>query len=211
MKKLLFVLSIGLLFFSCEKDEKEEVKPKSEACFNYIPDNDVKIGDTIKFTSCSQNATTYKWDFGDGKIATDSIAKHVYKTSGTYKLRLYVYNEFSSDTIEKTISIRDYTKFELLTSTIWSAYLLQDASTRIQIPNNETQYLYLNFLKNGTIEMKIKSVNGEESSTGKWSLNETSITVQANEDKEIGNIKELTDHSLKFEILGVTISLKPKN
>lgn len=43
---------------------------------------------TIKFTNTSTNATTYKWDFGDGSNATDKEPSHDYAKAGTYTVKL---------------------------------------------------------------------------------------------------------------------------
>lgn len=42
----------------------------------------------IKFTNASTNATTYKWDFGDGTTATDKEPSHNYAKAGTYTVKL---------------------------------------------------------------------------------------------------------------------------
>ncbi|HET6226795.1 MAG TPA: M4 family metallopeptidase [Bacteroidia bacterium] len=43
---------------------------------------------TIKFTNSSINATSYKWDFGDGGTSTDKDPSHDYTAAGTYTVTL---------------------------------------------------------------------------------------------------------------------------
>lgn len=43
---------------------------------------------TIKFTNGSLNATSYKWDFGDGGTSTDKDPSHTYPNVGTYTVTL---------------------------------------------------------------------------------------------------------------------------
>jgi Zn-dependent metalloprotease len=43
---------------------------------------------TVKFTNNSTNATTYKWDFGDGGTSTDKDPSHDFTKVGTYTVTL---------------------------------------------------------------------------------------------------------------------------
>lgn len=43
---------------------------------------------TVKFTNGSLNATSYKWDFGDGATSTDKDPSHTYPNEGTYTVTL---------------------------------------------------------------------------------------------------------------------------
>ena len=52
---------------------------KTEACGTPV---------AIKFTNSSTNATTYKWDFGDGSNSTDKEPSHDYTKAGTYTVKL---------------------------------------------------------------------------------------------------------------------------
>ncbi len=45
---------------------------------------------TVKFTNTSSNATTYKWDFGDGTTSTDKDPSHEYTKAGSYTVKLTV-------------------------------------------------------------------------------------------------------------------------
>ena len=46
----------------------------------------------VQFTSNSQNATSYSWDFGDGANSTDQNPSHTYTTNGFYTVKLTAIN-----------------------------------------------------------------------------------------------------------------------
>ena len=104
MKKLCFLLAIVVAFISCGEPYNEpEYGGKTEpggttpgggggggtqtsvsVSFSYEPAGPF----TYKFTNTSKGATSYKWDFGDGKSATTKDATHTYEEAGTYKVTL---------------------------------------------------------------------------------------------------------------------------
>ena len=86
MRKHCYVLII-LIFIGCKKDEP---KVNSNACFDYTPNNKVKVGDTLTFVNCSENAIKYIWDFGDGDTSTLKLPQHSYNSAGNYKIILTV-------------------------------------------------------------------------------------------------------------------------
>ena len=47
---------------------------------------------TVQFIDCSQNATIWYWDFGDGSNSTEQNPKHNYSTAGNYTVNLTVSN-----------------------------------------------------------------------------------------------------------------------
>lgn len=95
---------IFLAFTTCKKDDSNlNVK----ACFDFLPNNNIKVGDTITFTNCSENSIKYNWDFGDNSYSNDSITRHSYKDSGTFKILLAALNNNINkmDTLSKIIKI----------------------------------------------------------------------------------------------------------
>jgi len=97
MKKKFFLL-ILLAFFACKKNELE---PKPKACFSFSPDNGLKTGDTLKFSNCSENATSYFWDFGDSTSSLEKIPTHIFEKSGNFKIILSAKYKNYVDTISK--------------------------------------------------------------------------------------------------------------
>jgi PKD repeat protein len=53
-------------------------------------------GNQISFTSNSINAVSYLWDFGDGNTSTQQNPTHVYTSTGTYNVRLIIFNSNNS-------------------------------------------------------------------------------------------------------------------
>lgn len=51
------------------------------------------------FTNTSQNAISYKWNFGDGSISTLSSPTHEYTTDGTFNVRLAAYSSTGDSSI----------------------------------------------------------------------------------------------------------------
>ncbi|MCQ2286961.1 MAG: PKD domain-containing protein [Bacteroidales bacterium] len=47
---------------------------------------------TVDFTNTSSNATSYKWDFGDGTTSTSTNPSHTYASVGTKHVVMYAYN-----------------------------------------------------------------------------------------------------------------------
>lgn len=104
-KRLLFlVMAIAVGFFTA-CDDGDEATPDVVACFDYSPSEDITVGDEIAFTSCSENATAYTWNFGDGDISTDENPTHGFDEGGEFAVKLIASNEKSIDTISKTITV----------------------------------------------------------------------------------------------------------
>ncbi len=91
MKKTVFSIFItALLTASCSTDPT--------ACFTINKGKDVKLNEEVQFNaSCSEDADTYNWNFGDGATASGVEVKHKYTTEGTYEVTLTALNKGVSD------------------------------------------------------------------------------------------------------------------
>lgn len=87
-----FVLLVG-----CKKDPPVALFSVDKASF--IVDED------ITFTNQSENATSYVWDFGDGKSSTDESPIHAFSTAGTFTVNLTVTNKGGDNSLEKAIQV----------------------------------------------------------------------------------------------------------
>ncbi|MEA4839776.1 MAG: PKD domain-containing protein [Bacteroidales bacterium] len=100
MKKALFKLTILIVIvcvgFACSKSDVEA--PTS--LFDYSSD-----GLIVTFTNMSKNATSYVWDFGDGKTSTEANPVHTYTTYGEFDVTLTATNEGGSKSVTETISM----------------------------------------------------------------------------------------------------------
>ncbi len=80
--KVLNILFLSILFFSsCSK-------PISNFL---IKESETTAPAKVSFQNNSKKADRYVWEFGDGKTATDSAAKHIYRRSGNYIVILKAY------------------------------------------------------------------------------------------------------------------------
>lgn len=87
MKKLIrflfFSCIIGTtLFQSCSKDPDKPTWSLSALIFHSVNDKQVA------FTALTHSATSWSWDFGDGKTSSEKDPVHVYEVGGYYKAKL---------------------------------------------------------------------------------------------------------------------------
>ncbi len=73
------LLSLGLLV-SCEP---KDVIGKIIADFSYTPENPI-VNSPVVFNTKLPTASSWAWDFGDGKTGRGAIVKHTYTKVGTY-------------------------------------------------------------------------------------------------------------------------------
>jgi len=88
-KIVVFVMIAGFVFvFNSCKKAVEKVTPSS--CFTISP-SEIHSGDVVTFSSsCSENATDFSWDFGDGGTSTDVSPTHTYIAAGDFTITLTV-------------------------------------------------------------------------------------------------------------------------
>ncbi|TAE48819.1 MAG: PKD domain-containing protein, partial [Bacteroidetes bacterium] len=73
-----------------------QVTPRGEAIFESdpVPGTPVVLPDAeVRFTSLSQGATQWFWNFGDGKAASVENPVHYYQEAGTYEVLLVITDE----------------------------------------------------------------------------------------------------------------------
>lgn len=86
-------------------------KEKPIACINYDTNNildSIKVGQSVRFTSCSENDDRREWNMGDGGPKfTYPFIDYVYDTPGTYTVTLNVWNQNDkySDEIQRSIIV----------------------------------------------------------------------------------------------------------
>jgi PKD repeat protein len=211
MKKLSILLILGLLCFSCKKDPV--IKPKANACFDYAPQSGIKVGDTLHFSNCSKYATSYNWDFGDGTASTDSTPNHSYETGGTFSVTLLTSNDHSGDTLTIVINVRELTKTEMLCLHTWSLYSAEYNGDVINLPDDEIgiSYLYNTFNANGTMSREVKANNIIQTTTGSWSMSDTTLTFELPDGIENNEIFSLTQQKMVLVYEDINWFYKPKN
>jgi PKD repeat protein len=132
-RQILKILALATLFMSsfvaCEdpvdgtddtnnQGQQEESLPAS-ANFTYSGNN-LYPPCKVTFNNLSENATSYYWDFGDGKNSSSTNPNHTYTEGGTYSVTLKAFNSVGNDVMTKTLKIKNkptkmkITKVELL-------------------------------------------------------------------------------------------------
>ncbi|MCX8103683.1 MAG: PKD domain-containing protein [Candidatus Bipolaricaulota bacterium] len=93
--------------------EIKELPPENKppvAAFEVSPAQPA-AGQTVQFTDKSQDpdgqVTAWQWDFGDGTTSTEQNPSHVYRTAGTFTVKLVVTDDKGarSQPAEKTITV----------------------------------------------------------------------------------------------------------
>lgn len=84
MKKLIFVAVLFLTIAACKKNPVAVVSSDKDKAFT---------GETITFTSTSENAEKVSWDFGDGSSADGNETSHSYSAAGTYGVKVAVFSK----------------------------------------------------------------------------------------------------------------------
>ena len=102
---------------NCEKIDSSDliiVNPVPEAVIYNTPSEDLNTNSVLFFTANRSigNINKYEWAFGDSNSLYNIDTTFVFSDSGSYKVRLIVYNEHCIDTAFKTIEIvSDYGVF----------------------------------------------------------------------------------------------------
>lgn len=92
------VIGIILTFTNCKDDDDPNAKFMASS---YL----VQQGDIVNFTNISSKASSYKWTFGDGEVATTEDASHTYSDTGTYTVTLVAIGNDKSSSISKDIVV----------------------------------------------------------------------------------------------------------
>ena len=80
-----------------EDSEKDKVKAvfKEEALNSQYTGSSTTFtiykNGTVQFTNQSENADSYRWEFGDGATSTEESPKHTFTKCGLYLVELYAY------------------------------------------------------------------------------------------------------------------------
>ena len=103
MKKPLIALLLILTAFSGCNKKSATTPPPLKACFSPSRTR-IGPGDPVMFSNCSQSATFYQWDFGDGSSGSLATSpSYSYVNPGIYNVFL---TAFSADRSQKdTVSL----------------------------------------------------------------------------------------------------------
>jgi hypothetical protein len=82
LRNFIFLFLAIVITSSCEKEPDRPVFPLSAQVFFSVKDKQVA------FTALTHSATSWTWDFGDGKSSTEKDPVHVYEVGGYYVAKL---------------------------------------------------------------------------------------------------------------------------
>lgn len=101
------------------------------------------VGLTVTFTNLSLNASTYSWNFGDGKTSTVKNPVHVYSTSNSYLVTLTAYGNSKNDIASKTISVSSgsiHTDITFTNNSFTTATIYMGSSSRTVASGETTTF-----------------------------------------------------------------------
>lgn len=115
MRLFLFLPIVALLMTSC-------AKPLADFAVN---SSEKKVTAPIHFDNKSKKATTFHWDFGDGKTSADPSPTHIYYHSGRHEVTLKASDGKKSTIKKMEINIEPPTHCEVLIETEFGNMLVQ--------------------------------------------------------------------------------------
>ena len=114
MKKsiLILLLPFSLLVLTASRcNEPDLPAPEIMPCFTVVEENYRDPREPVQFQNCSQGATAYSWDFGDGTTATDGSPAHTYTRTGSFTVQLSAIDGDFVESTSQTIRV-DYPRFK---------------------------------------------------------------------------------------------------
>ncbi|NNJ89583.1 MAG: PKD domain-containing protein [Eudoraea sp.] len=111
MKKLYSLGVCLILFLSCSQDatffidENPDEGVALVACFE-VNSLTLNVGEMLEISNCSEGATTYLFDFGNGETSEQKNPSIIYEEGGSYTVKLTVTNEDQeTKTKTKTVNV----------------------------------------------------------------------------------------------------------
>ncbi len=101
MNKLFLIPVLLFILISCEDDnDSSNVK----ACFTYeLLGSKIDTINEVQFSNCSENASSYLWNFGDGKTSTEVEPLHNFTSNSMTVVSLTAFNGAESNTLTDTV------------------------------------------------------------------------------------------------------------
>ena len=177
MKKIFYILTIGILLFSSCKNDDTVYNTAAKAAFEYA-ENTYMIGDAIQFTDKSvpsegNTIVTWDWKFGDSdeSKSIEQNPSHTYSTSGTFTITLTVTdNNGLKAQASKDITILDPDKLINIT---WQSPLLGAIKSTVSpalSADGKTVYAIADQSADNAYDVQLKAYDATSGSV-KWSFN----------------------------------------
>ncbi|SFM26378.1 PGF-pre-PGF domain-containing protein [Methanolobus profundi] len=157
-----------------------------------------KIPLSVMFVDMSVNATSWKWDLGDGTYSTGRNIVHTYTEAGNYTISLEAGNNFGNCTEKRTDHIIAYPRIIISFVSPSSSYITDQtgASRLFEVTTDEVANItwtldnvdiqtnnstraasyYCSSAKNGVHDLTIYAENMNGTAQKKWIWNVTSIS-----------------------------------
>ncbi len=97
MRIYLLLFGLTIVTFGCRKQ-------RPVACF-VLPEDIVEVNEPVKFKDCSEKASGYEWDFGDGNFSDQPSPEHTYGYESDFKITLKVNGENGSDELVRFLNV----------------------------------------------------------------------------------------------------------
>lgn len=99
MKQKLFLLAcVAFVFYCCKVEEPKPALPNARFSFTA---NDLQVS----FMNLSSNASSYEWNFGNGKTSSEKDPTITYAKEGTYTVRLTARKGDLSSKTEQEVTV----------------------------------------------------------------------------------------------------------
>lgn len=126
--RLYTLLLAGMVMFgACKKDDPDPLATTAAFSANKLT---AVVDETIQFTNTSQNATAFKWSFGDGTTSTEVTPSKTYTSSDNFTVTLVATGEGGSQIATTVVKV-----LPLCTFSVENENALI-ANTAVQFTNN---------------------------------------------------------------------------
>ncbi|HTF18619.1 MAG TPA: PKD domain-containing protein [Chryseolinea sp.] len=106
MKLKLYTYLILFLVFVCAISCQDDEEPAPQAAATFTVDKSTaQVDETIQFTNTSENATAFKWSFGDGTTSKEVSPRKSFESSGTYLVSLVSTGEGGSTISNLSVTV----------------------------------------------------------------------------------------------------------
>lgn len=195
--KFYFILSLSFLILACDDESNETIIENPEACYSVSASN-AKVGESIEFYNCSQNATHFSWEFGDEITSNLKEPTHSFLKQGVYEVKLLAGKDKNEDGILDQLDDPDMFSSEIIINpnhlsakiTIWSTADWTVATPDYHLATNAVVKFYKEYPENLSVSEPDYIFHSDENGQIRIYDNEISAVcfiVEKNEESNIVN------------------------
>ncbi|HTE29016.1 MAG TPA: PKD domain-containing protein [Chryseolinea sp.] len=106
MKSKIYAYLTLVLMFACVLSCEDEDEPTPQAAATFTVDKSTaQVDETIQFTNTSENATAFKWSFGDGTTSKEVSPRKSFQSSGSFLVSLVSTGEGGSTISSLSVTV----------------------------------------------------------------------------------------------------------